>query len=180
MPKGRVIIEDARFSLTLDRLCHQLIERYVDFENVCLVGIQPRGVALSDRIIARLREIIDRPKFLYGKLDITFYRDDFRRQSSPLAANPTNVDFTIEGKRIILIDDVLYTGRTVRSAMDAMLTLGRPDGVELLALVDRKRMRELPIEAEYVGLKVDTMDSEKVIVRLKEGGGQDTVRIESR
>lgn len=174
------ILDEKKLEVTLLRLCHQLIENHGDFENSALLAIQPRGVYLGRRIQGMLEKLRPKAEILYGELDVTFYRDDFRRQKAPLAANPTKVDFTIEGKRIILIDDVLYTGRTVRSAMDAMLSLGRPDSVELLTLVDRKRMRELPIEAEYVGLKVDTMDSEKVIVRLKEGGGRDTVRIESR
>jgi pyrimidine operon attenuation protein/uracil phosphoribosyltransferase len=174
------ILDEKKLEVTLLRLCHQLIEHHGDFANSALLAIQPRGVYLGRRIQAMLQRLVPDLAIPYGELDVTFYRDDFRRHKEPLLANATRVDFTIEGKRIILIDDVLYTGRTVRSAMDAMLTLGRPDAVELLVLVDRLRRRELPIEAEYVGLRVDTMDSEKVIVRLKEGGGQDTVRIEQR
>jgi pyrimidine operon attenuation protein / uracil phosphoribosyltransferase len=174
------ILDEKKLEVTLLRLCHQLMENHGDFSNTALLAIQPRGVYLGRRMQEMLQKLVPKADIKYGEIDVTFYRDDFRRHNQPLAASPTRVDFTIEGRRIILIDDVLYTGRTVRSAMDAMLSLGRPDGVELLVLVDRIRNRELPIEAEYVGLRVDALDSEKVIVRLREGGGQDTVRIEQR
>ncbi|MEM0997251.1 MAG: bifunctional pyr operon transcriptional regulator/uracil phosphoribosyltransferase PyrR [Bacteroidota bacterium] len=174
------ILDEKKLEVTLLRLCHQLIENHGDFANSALLAIQPRGVYLGRRIYGLLRKLRPELEIPYGELDVTFYRDDFRRKKEPLLASATKVDFYLEEKRIILIDDVLYTGRTVRAAMDAMLTMGRPQSVELLALVDRKRMRELPIEAVYIGLQVDTMDSEKVIVRLKEGGGQDTVQIEQR
>jgi pyrimidine operon attenuation protein / uracil phosphoribosyltransferase len=111
----------------------------------------------------------------YGELDITFYRDDIRRGHSPLKANQTRVDFLVEGKRVILIDDVLYTGRSIRAALDAMLAFGRPQSVELMVLVDRRLKRELPVTASYVGITVDTINSEKVIVALKESGGDDQV-----
>lgn len=187
-PKGRSIMDTERLHLlhekklevTLLRLCHQLIENHQDFKDSAILAIQPRGVYLGRRIHELLKQLAPETEIPYGELDVTFYRDDFRRQNQPLKASKTRVDFVVEGKRIILIDDVLYTGRTVRAAMDAMLAFGRPDEVELLTLVDRKRMREVPIEAEYVGIEVDTLDSEKVIVRLKEGGGEDSVRIESK
>ena len=175
MAKGKVIIEDARFSLTLDRLCHQLIERYDDFTNTCIIGIQPRGVLLSDRLIDRLRKIISNPKFLYGKLDITFYRDDFRIREKPLEASAMEMDFLVEGLQVVLVDDVLYTGRSIHAAMTALQHHGRPANVELLALIDRRFNRHLPIAGDYVGLTVDALDEAYVKVEWKDVSGQDRV-----
>ena len=175
MSKGRVIIEDARFSLTLDRLCHQLIERYTDFTDVCIVGIQPRGVALSDRMITRLREIVRKPKFLYGKLDITFYRDDYRTRSKPLEASAMEMNFLVDDKQVILVDDVLYTGRTIQAAMTGLQHYGRPANVELLTLIDRRFNRHLPIASDYIGLTVDALDEAYVKVEWKESSGHDRV-----
>ncbi|HHG86109.1 MAG TPA: bifunctional pyr operon transcriptional regulator/uracil phosphoribosyltransferase PyrR [Bacteroidetes bacterium] len=174
------LLRDKKLEVTLLRLCHQLLEKHQDFTNTAILAIQPRGVFLGRRIHDLLKGLQPGVEIPYGELDVTFYRDDFRRKKEPLLASQTRVNFVVEGKRIILIDDVLYTGRTVRAAMAAMLAFGRPDAVELLTLVDRKRMREVPIEAAYVGIEVDTLDSEKVIVRLQDGDGQDSVRIEAR
>ncbi len=174
------LFSPGKLEVVLLRLCHQLIENHDDFSNSVMLAIQPRGVHLGRRMRNMLQELIPGLKLPYGDLDVTFQRDDFRRQGGPLIPNQTSIDFLIEGKKVILVDDVLYTGRTVRAALDAMLAFGRPDSVELLALVDRNRKRELPIEAIYVGIKVDTLDSEKVIVRLREGGEEDSIRIESR
>lgn len=174
-----LIFDKPRLELTLRRLCHELIEHYGDFKDVVILGIQPRGVYLARRIHRLLEKLVKGARIPYGDLDVTFYRDDFRKHQNPLKANLTKVDFLTEGKKVILIDDVLYTGRTVRAAMDAMLAFGRPEKVELLVLVDRHREREVPIEAQYLGIKVDALESEKVIVRLKEGGQEeDSVRIE--
>jgi pyrimidine operon attenuation protein/uracil phosphoribosyltransferase len=169
-----------QLDVTLLRLCHQLIENHIDFKDTALLAIQPRGVFLGRRMHALLKQLRPELNLPYGELDVTFFRDDFRRHDSPLRANATKVDFLVEGKRVILIDDVLYTGRTIRAALDAMLAFGRPASVELLVLVDRNRQRELPVEAMYKGITVDALESEKVIVRLKESGGEDSVRIESR
>lgn len=169
-----------QLDVTLLRLCHQLIEQHIDFHHSAMLAIQPRGVFLGRRLHAVLRHLHPHLDFPYGELDVTFHRDDVRRHASPLLANRTRVDFLVEGKRVILVDDVLYTGRTIRAAMDAMLAFGRPSSVELLVLVDRHRQRELPVQARYVGITVDALASEKVIVRLKESGGEDSVRIESR
>lgn len=174
------LFSPGKLEVVLLRLCHQLIENHGDFSNSVMLAIQPRGVYLGRRIHSLLHSLIPNLELPYGELDVTFQRDDFRRHEGPLIPNQTKVDFLIEGKQVILVDDVLYTGRTVRAALDAMLAFGRPDSVELLALVDRNRKRELPIEAIYIGVKVDTLDSEKVIVRLKEGEGEDSIRIESR
>ena len=174
------LFTDGKLEVTLLRLCHQLIENYPDFQDTVLLAIQPRGVYLGRRISALLAKLCPDISIPYGEIDVTFQRDDIGRHKGPLLPNQTSIDFIVEGKRVILIDDVLYTGRTIRAALDAMLAFGRPDSVELLVLVDRQRKRELPIEAVYYGVKVDTLDSEKVIVRLKEGGGEDSIRIESR
>ena len=110
-----------------------------------------------------------------GNLDITFYRDDFRRRETPLIPSATNIDFVIEGKNVFIMDDVLYTGRTIRSGLDALLAYGRPDKVELLAMIDRRFKRDLPIEADYVGKTVDTLISERVSVEWSEIEGEDKV-----
>ncbi len=159
-----------KLEVTLLRLCHELIENYDVFANTVILGIQPRGVYLSRRIHKLLKELLPDFHIPYGELDVTFFRDDFRRRDTPINPNQTHIDFLIENKKVILIDDVLFTGRTVRAALDAMLAYGRPQSVELLVLVDRKRTRELPIEPGYVGVKVDTIETERVIVRLTEGG----------
>jgi len=177
--KSLHIFPPGKLDITIQRLCHQLIETYGNFEDTVMLAIQPRGVYLGRRVHGVLQALLPDLNIPYGELDVTFYRDDFRRNSHPIQANSTKVDFLVEDKRVILVDDVLYTGRTVRAAMDAMLAFGRPAGVELLVLVDRQRWRELPVEARYVGVKVDDIKGEKVIVRLKEGGGEDSVRIES-
>ncbi|MEM6628175.1 MAG: bifunctional pyr operon transcriptional regulator/uracil phosphoribosyltransferase PyrR [Bacteroidota bacterium] len=170
-PKGKL-------EVTLLRLCHEIIERHKRLDGLALLGVQPRGVYLSRRIHNLLNSLVPENSISYGELDVTFFRDDFRTRTSPLEPNKTHIDFLIESKEIILVDDVLYTGRTVRAAMDAMLAYGRPKSVELLVLVDRKRTRHLPVEANYVGIEVDTITSERVIVQLQEAGGtEDSVFI---
>ncbi len=173
----RVILDSKKLTLTITRLCHQLIEQHKDFSNSAIIGVQPRGVFLANRIHQKLSEILKRKDIEYGKLDITFYRDDFRIKSKPMIADETNISFSLEGKNIILIDDVLYTGRTIRSALDAMLDYGRPDDVELLVLIDRRLQRHLPIQAKYVGRVVDSIAAEKVKVEWKETDGADKVWI---
>ena len=180
MNRGRVIIEGERFALTIERLCHQLIENYGDFSDTCILGIQPRGVLLADRIVTRLRKLVGPDRIEYGKLDITFYRDDFRTRKHPLAGSFTEIDFLVEDKRVILIDDVLYTGRTVQAALTAIQHYGRPSQVELLALIDRRFNRHLPIQCNYKGLVVDALEEAYVKVEWSEEGGKDRIKLYSK
>ncbi|GAB4418548.1 MAG: bifunctional pyr operon transcriptional regulator/uracil phosphoribosyltransferase PyrR [Bacteroidia bacterium] len=169
------LFPEGKLRITLLRLCHELIENYGDFADTVLLGAQPRGIYLSRRIYQMLHELLPGTRLLHGELDTTFFRDDFRKHDKPLQPNQTRIEFLIEDQRVILIDDVLYTGRTVRAALDAMLAYGRPRSVELLVLVDRKHERELPVEASYIGISVDTIETQRVRVELAEGGGNDEV-----
>ena len=164
-----------RFGLTIERLCQQLLEQYEHFENTCLVGIQTGGVCLGDRLHTRLKALLDVPKIEYGKLDITFYRDDFRRRQKPLAASVTEMNFLVEDKNVVLLDDVLYTGRTTQAALTALNHFGRPKSVALLVMVDRRFNRHLPIEADYVGITVDALDEAYVQVEWQEVEGEDRI-----
>jgi pyrimidine operon attenuation protein/uracil phosphoribosyltransferase len=170
----QVILNSRHFELTINRLCYQLIEIHNDFSNTVLIGLQPRGVNLVTRLKEQLESILEK-EIVCGNLDITFYRDDFRRREMPLIPSATNIDFVIEGKNVVLVDDVLYTGRTIRSGLDALLAFGRPEKVELLTLIDRRFKRDLPIQADYVGKTVDTLKSERVSVEWEEIEGEDKV-----
>jgi pyrimidine operon attenuation protein/uracil phosphoribosyltransferase len=169
----KTLLDPNKFQVVIRRLAQQLLENHGDFSRSALIGIQPRGIALSDRLCSTLTEILGR-KPLYGRLDITFYRDDFNTGPA-LVPNQTDIEFSIEDRKVILVDDVLYTGRTIRSALDAILDFGRPASVELLTLVDRRYSRQLPIQADYVGLTVDALISEKVKVFWQEQDGNDRV-----
>jgi len=173
--KPRLILNTQNFALTVNRLCYQLIETHTDFSNSVIIGLQPRGIYLAKRIQNQLIKILGTKDILCGNLDVTFYRDDFRRRENPLLAQPTQLDFIIEGKNVILIDDVLFTGRTIRAGLDAMLSFGRPKNVELLVLIDRRYSRHLPIQPDYVGKRVDAVASEKVKVEWQETDGIDKV-----
>lgn len=151
------------------RLCQQLIENHQDFADSVVMGLQPRGIYFAERIAKELSERLGRAIPL-GYLDATFYRDDFRRRDSPLVPNKTQVPFLLENKNVILIDDVVATGRMVRAALDAMTAFGRPKRVELLVLIDRRYNRDLPIEPDYVGMKVNTLETQRVQVEWKEQG----------
>lgn len=176
--KQSVLLDNPKFQITIQRLCHQLIENHGDFSNSVLIGIQPRGIYLGRRIKAELEKILKEKQVQYGELDITFFRDDFRRGSSaPLVPSETSIDFIIEGKEVILMDDVLWTGRTIRAAMDALQAFGRPEKIELLVLVDRRFSRQLPIEPDYIGMQVDSIDSQKVIVDWVEVDKQDRITL---
>lgn len=173
----KTILNGTQLAITIDRLCHQLIENHLNFEDAVLIGLQPRGIYLSDRIYRTLQQLLPGTSISYGKLDITFYRDDFNKGNALHVPNETDINFSIENKRVVLIDDVLYTGRTTRSALDAMLDFGRPASVELLVLIDRRFTRQLPIQADYTGRTIDAIISEKVRVLWNERDGKDEVII---
>ena len=175
----QVILNAKHLELTLKRLCHELIETHNDFSETVIIGLQPRGIHVVQRVKEQLENILDK-ELTCGSLDITFYRDDFRRRETPLIPSVTNIDFSIENKNIVLVDDVLFTGRTIRSGLDALLSFGRPKSVELLVLVDRRFRRDLPIDANYVGKAVDTLLSERVSVEWTEIEGQDKVVLYSK
>ncbi|MFN8775246.1 MAG: bifunctional pyr operon transcriptional regulator/uracil phosphoribosyltransferase PyrR [Flavobacteriales bacterium] len=172
------LIDRTLFGLILNRLCYQLIENHDDFRDTVIIGLQPRGVFLSDRLVDELRRIRPECTIQYGILDPTFYRDDFRRQDKQLIALPTEIPFSLEDRRVILVDDVLYTGRTIRAGLEGLLEYGRPRSVELLVLIDRRFTRELPIEPMYVGRSVDSYDNQKVrVLWKKEGHKNDEVML---
>lgn len=156
------ILTEPQLEITIKRLAHQVLENHHELEDAVLIGIQPRGVYLSDRIVEEIGRLLPPENIHYGKLDITFYRDDIRKELH--IANQTEIPFTIEDKKVVLVDDVLYTGRTIRAALDALLAFGRPDKVELCVLIDRRFSRQYPIQADYVGKSIDSIISQKVKV----------------
>lgn len=158
----KVILDSQQLHLTLRRLAQQLLENHEDLSDVVFIGLQPRGVKVSQLITDHVRALMPAEAVKYGILDITFYRDDVRRELH--VANRTDIPFSIEGKQVILIDDVLYTGRTIRAALDALLDFGRPGKVELCVLVNRRFNRQLPIQPDYCGKAIDTLVSQKVKV----------------
>ncbi len=171
MGAGRVILSEEKLNLVLDRLAHQLIEHHGDFRNSCLIGIQPRGIALLNRIIHRLKALEPSHPITYGHLDTTFHRDDFRTRNEPLKASVTKMDFLVDNRKVILVDDVLYTGRTIQAAISALLHFGRAEKIELLVLIDRRFNRDLPIQSDYSGMVVDALDHAYVKVEWQENGG---------
>lgn len=175
MQTGKTLLNQERFSLVIERLCHRVLEDWGDFSHACIIGIQPRGSYLSDRIHKRLEALLGGKKIEYGKLDITFYRDDFRTDDGPLTPHPNEIDFLVTDKRVLLVDDVLYTGRTISAALTALQHYGRPKAVELLVLVDRRFNRQLPVQPDYFGISVDALDEAYVRVHWKENQGEDSV-----
>jgi pyrimidine operon attenuation protein/uracil phosphoribosyltransferase len=169
-----IILTQEQFELTINRLCFQLIENHNDFKNSAIIGLQPRGIYLANRLQKTLQKLTGITP-LTGALDITFYRDDFRRKSHPLVPSVTNLNFSIESKRIILVDDVLFTGRTVRAGMEAAMGFGRPTEIELMAFIDRRFSRNLPIEPNYIGKSIDSLATERVEVQWKETDNEDKV-----
>ena len=164
---SRKFLDARNIEITTQRLCYELIENHDDFSNSAIIGLQPRGILFARKLRDALQKSTHK-NILYGELDITFYRDDFRTKELHIEANEMKIDFPIEGKKIILVDDVLYTGRSVRSALDALNDFGRPQQVELLVLIDRRYNREFPIEADYIGKQVDTRADDKVKVEWDE------------
>jgi pyrimidine operon attenuation protein / uracil phosphoribosyltransferase len=169
------IIDSKAFELTIKRLCYQLIENHSNFSDSVIIGLQPRGIYLAQRIQKELQNILKTDSLKCGNLDITFFRDDFRRRDDVLIPKSTQIDFIIENKKVVLVDDVLFTGRTIRAGLDAMLAFGRPKKVELMVLIDRRFSRDLPIQPNYIGKVVDTISTEKVKVEWKEIEGEDKV-----
>lgn len=159
-----ILLDEQQLKLTINRLCFQLIENHTDFSNSCLIGLQPRGSNLASVIYNRLKELTGNSSIQFGLLDASFHRDDFRRRNQPISVNNTQIDFLVEDQKVILIDDVLYTGRSIRAALDALMAFGRPKSVEFLVLIDRRFSRQLPIQADYIGRTVDSIASERVDV----------------
>jgi len=160
-----LLLNGKQIQLTIERLSREVIES-IDFQNTVIVGVQPRGVLLAEKIHEKIQQLTHQT-IPFGKIDTTFHRDDFRRGKS-LNAKVTEIDFSIEDKNVLLIDDVLFTGRTIRAAMDALLSFGRPLKLELLVLIDRRFNRELPIQPDFVGSVVDTIEKVDVEVRWSE------------
>jgi pyrimidine operon attenuation protein/uracil phosphoribosyltransferase len=169
----KTLLTDQQISLTVKRLAHQLLENHVYLDNTVLIGLQPRGIFLSDHIVREIRASNEATKVVYGKLDITFYRDDVRKEIH--VPNQTDINFSIEDKQVVLIDDVLYTGRTIRAALDALMDFGRPAKVELMVLIDRRYSRQLPIQADYIGKSIDSIITQRVKVMWKERDERDEV-----
>lgn len=176
----KVLLASKEMNIILHRLACQLVENHTSFENSVIIGIQPRGIYLADRIVKILKEEYNISDIKLGHLDITFYRDDFRRSDKPLEANKTHIDFVVEDKRVIFVDDVLYTGRSIRAALTAVQSFGRPKEIELLSLIDRRFSRHLPIQPDYNGRQVDAINEEKVKVNWQEKDGEDAVYLISK
>ena len=171
----KVLLNSKEVNIILHRLACQLIEKHNTFENTVLIGLQPRGKQLAKRLAQMLTQDYKIKNLQLGFLDITFFRDDFRRGDKPLEANTTEINFIVEDKNIVFIDDVLFTGRSIRAALTAIQSFGRPKEIELLTLIDRRFSRHLPIQPDYRGRQVDAINKEKVIVKWKENGGEDSV-----
>ncbi len=169
------ILTSRQLAITIKRLAHQVLENHVDLTNTVIIGLQPRGVYLSDQLVTAIQQELPGKQIEYGKLDITFYRDDIRKELH--IANRTDIPFSIENKTVILIDDVLYTGRTIRAALDALLDFGRPEKVELCVLIDRRFSRQYPIQPDYTGKSIDSIISQKVKVYWQEKDGKEEVAI---
>ncbi|MFB9056567.1 bifunctional pyr operon transcriptional regulator/uracil phosphoribosyltransferase PyrR [Mariniflexile ostreae] len=171
----KVLLKAKEVNIILHRLACQLIEKHNDFSNTVLIGLQPRGIFLANRLAKILTDDYQIKNIPLGHLDITFYRDDFRRGDKTLEANTTDIHFLVENKNVVFIDDVLYTGRSIRAALTAIQSFGRPNEVELLTLIDRRFSRHLPIQPNYRGRQVDVINEERVIVHWKENEGEDAV-----
>jgi pyrimidine operon attenuation protein/uracil phosphoribosyltransferase len=162
----KTVLNQQQLSITIKRLAHQLLENHLNLADTVIIGLQPRGVFVSDRLVAELKSHLSSELIRYGILDITFYRDDLRKGLH--MPNETDVPFSIENRNVVLVDDVLYTGRTIRAALDALLDMGRPARVELCVLIDRRFSRQLPIQPDYVGKSIDSIVSQKVKVLWQE------------
>jgi len=176
----KILLTSKEVNIILHRLACQLIENHNNFSNSVLIGIQPRGVFFAERIKYILENSYAVKEVPLGFLDITFFRDDFRRGEKVLEANQTKIDFLVENKKVVFIDDVLFTGRSISSALSAIQSFGRPLSIELLVLIDRRFSRQLPIQPDYRGRQVDVINNEKVIVCWKENDGEDAIYLKAK
>ena len=171
--KKSILLNSKELKVTIERLACQLIENHDDFLNTVLVGIQPRGKYLCSRIVKVLKSNYNIEELKFGLLDITFYRDDFRRNENILKPSITDFTLSIENKKVVFIDDVLFTGRTIRAALTAIESFGRPKSIELMILIDRRFSRELPIQPDYKGIQVDVYKDERALVNWDNEGDDD-------
>tara|TARA_B100001079_G_scaffold33077_1_gene24960 strand:+ start:144 stop:680 length:537 start_codon:yes stop_codon:yes gene_type:complete len=174
----KVLLNSNQIDIIINRLVCQLIENHTDFNDTVLIGLQPRGIYLLDKIIDVFSKKYTNKKIIHRNLDYTFFRDDFRRGEKTINPKSSNIDISIENKKIVLIDDVLFTGRSIRAAMSSIDSYGRPKSIELMVLIDRRFKRELPIEANYFGAKIDTIKGDKVSVIWGKDKDNDVVYIE--
>ncbi len=175
--QSRLLWNGKHMQERIQRLAIQVLEFHAQYPNPVLVGVQPRGTFLARRIQQSLEHLAPEKSFDFGLLDITFHRDDFRRRNKPAAPASTQLSVSLENRRVILIDDVLYTGRTIRAALDALQSFGRPSSVQLMVLVDRRLTRELPIQADFVGFKAESQSHQRILVEWKEFHGQDQILV---
>jgi len=178
MPK-KVLLNSKKIDIILNRLVCQLVENHKDFNDTVLIGLQPRGTFLIEKILEIFKKKYPTINISSGILDFTFFRDDFRRSEKTLKASSTEINFTIENKNVVLIDDVLFTGRSIKAAMSSMDSYGRPNSIELLVLIDRRYKREIPIQANYCGAKIDTFKGDKVNVVWNENSKKNVIYIEN-
>ena len=178
MPK-KVLLDSKKIDIILNRLVCQLVENHKDFDNTVLIGLQPRGAFLIDKILEIFNKEYPKIDIKSGILDFTFFRDDFRRSEKTLSASSTKINFSVENKNVVLIDDVLFTGRSIKAAMSSMDSYGRPNSIELLVLIDRRYKREIPIQANYCGAKIDTFKGDKVNVVWNENSKKNVIYIEN-
>ncbi|MBL30359.1 MAG: bifunctional pyr operon transcriptional regulator/uracil phosphoribosyltransferase [Flavobacteriaceae bacterium] len=176
---NRVLLDELKIKILLNRLACQLIENHDDFSNSVLIGLQPRGVYLLERLVDILINKYGINKIITGKLDTTFFRDDFRNTDKILSPNTTDIDFQVQDQKVVLIDDVLFTGRSIRSALTAIDYFGRPSQIELLVLIDRRFSRDLPIQPDYLGTQIDSIEGDRVRVEWKNKSRKDCVFIEN-
>jgi len=175
MARAKTLLKNDQFRLTLDRLCYEIIENYPAVNEKCIIGIQERGIFLVERFAERLTMLERGSKMNDGKLDITIYRDEKRIRTEPIKASETDIEFDIDGKDVILVDDVLFSGRTIHAAMAALQDFGRPSKIELLVMVDRRFNRHLPIQPNYTGIVVDAYDEAYVKVEYNHVEEEDKI-----
>ena len=178
MPK-KILLDSKKIDLILNRLVCELVENHKDFNKTVLIGLQPRGTYLIEKILDIFKKKYPNINIKSGILDFTFFRDDFRRSEKTLKASSTQINFSIENKNVVLIDDVLFTGRSIKAAMSSIDSYGRPNSIELLVLIDRRYKREIPIQANYCGAKIDTFKGDKVNVVWNENSKKDVIYIEN-